>query len=150
MTISNVRQYDLTASLQRFMRERTGLQTDLIYDGYKWGEARPLITIEQMPGNNEFNVKRRDAVEVTYRWQIGMHASNVVERMKRQEEINDLLLFDKIPYYNFDKSAEIPAGFFDVELTAIVPIASDDITNHSVRHTVYFDVELKTIKRRCS
>ena len=142
------KQYDLTASLQRFLINETGIQTDLVFDGYEYSPTRPLITIEQMQNNLEYNVKGREAVEVIYRWQIGLHASNAVERMKEQERINDLLTFSNIPYFDFEKSADNPAGFFSVEVNAITPMPSDDITNHSTRHTVYFDIELLSIKRR--
>lgn len=142
------KQYDLTASLQRFLNDRSGIRVDLVYDGYSFPNNRPLITIEQMQNNLEYNVKGREAVEVIYRWQIGLHASNAVERMKEQERINDLLTFSNIPYFDFEKSADNPVGFFSVEVNAITPMPSDDITNHSTRHTVYFDVELLTIKRR--
>lgn len=142
------KQYDLTASLQRFLNDKSGIRVDLVYDGYSFPNNRPLITIEQMQNNLEYNVKGREAVEVIYRWQIGLHASNAVERMKEQERINDLLTFSNIPYFDFEKSADNPAGFFSVEVNAITPMPSDDITNHSIRHTVYFDVELLTIKRR--
>lgn len=143
------KQWNLTVSLQQFLRDRTGIQTDIVYDGYEYSSVRPLITIEQMQNNYEYNVKGREAVETIYRWQIGLHASNVIERGKRQEDISDILIFNDIPYFDYDKSADEPAGFFDVEINAITPMPADDITKHSVRHTVYFDVELNAYKRRC-
>lgn len=146
--ILNAKQYDLTASLQRFLREQTGIRADLVFDGYKHPQERPLITVEQMQNNNEFNVKGREAVQTIYRWQVGLHASNPVERFKLQEELNDLLIFNDIPYFNFEKSAEEPAGFFGVVITAVVPMAGDDVTEHSTRHTVYFDIETNLTKRR--
>lgn len=143
------KQWDLTVSLQQFLRDKTGIQTDIVYDGYEYSTVRPLITIEQMQNNYEYNVKGREAVETIYRWQIGLHASNVIERGKRQEEISNTLIFNDIPYFDYDKSADEPVGFFDVEINAITPMPADDITKHSVRHTVYFDVELNTYKRGC-
>lgn len=148
MTIGYVTNLNLTNSLQRFLRERTGIRTDLIYDGYTFFNERPLVTIEQMQGNNEYNVKRREVVEVTYRWQIGLHAENFNQKMRLQDEINELMMFSKIPYYDFNKSADNPAGFFRVEVSAVTPMPSDDITKESRRHTVYFDTEITTIKRR--
>lgn len=142
-------QWNLTVSLQQFLRDKTGIQTDIVYDGYEYGSVRPLITIEQMQNNYEYNVKGRRAVETIYRWQIGLHASNVLERGKRQEEISNTLIFNDIPYFDYDKSADEPVGFFDVEINAVTPMPADDIAKHSVRHTVYFDVELNTYKRGC-
>lgn len=142
-------QWNLTVSLQQFLRDKTGMQTDIVYDGYEYSSVRPLITIEQMQNNYEYNVKGREAVETIYRWQVGLHASNVIERGKRQEEISNTLIFNDIPYFDYEKSADEPVGFFDVEINAITPMPADDIAKHSVRHTVYFDVELNTYKRGC-
>src|SRR5690625_6881883 len=89
-----------------------------------------------MQNNYEYNVKRREAVEVVYRAQVGLHASNGVERMRLQERINNGLLFDGIEY----RSGEETSGFFDVEITGIMPMPSDDITDRGRRHTVYFDI----------
>lgn len=145
----NFSQYDLSASLQRYLRENTGFRTDLIEDGYEYPSERPLITVEQMPGNYEYRVKGRETVDAIYRWQVGLHAGYYSERMKEQERISDLFLFKKIPYFNFTKSTEEPVGFFDVKINAIMPMPSDDIAKESRRHTVYFDVELNTYKRSC-
>lgn len=142
-------QWNLTVSLQQFLRDKTDIQTDIVYDGYEYSSVRPLITIEQMQNNYEYNVKGREAVETVYRWQIGLHASNVIERGKRQEEISNTLIFNDIPYFDYEKSANESVGFFDVEINAVTPMPADDIAKHSVRHTVYFDVELNTYKRRC-
>lgn len=149
MTRYNFSQYDLTASLQRFLRENTGFRTDLIEDGYEYPSERPLITIEQMIGEFEYRIKSREAVDATYRWQVGLHAGYYSERLKEQERISNLFLFKKIPYFNFTKSTEEPVGFFDVKISAIMPMLSDDIAKQSRRHAVYFDVELNTYKRSC-
>src|SRR5690625_7859566 len=78
-----------------------------------------------MPSNLEYIVKGREAVEVINRWQIGLHASNQVERMKHQELITELLTFKKIPYYEIDKSISEAIGFFNVEITGVTPMPSD-------------------------
>ena len=142
-------QWNLTVSLQQFLRDKTGMQVDIVYDGYEYSSVRPLITIEQMQNDYEYNVKGRDAVEAIYRWQVGLHASNVIDRGKRQEEISNTLIFNDIPYFDYEKSANESVGFFDVEINAVTPMPADDIAKRSVRHTVYFDVELNTYKRRC-
>ena len=143
------KQWNLTVSLQQFLRDKTGIQADIVYDGYVYSSVRPLITIEQMQNNYEYNVKGREAVETIYRWQVGLHASNLIERGKRQEEISNTLIFNDIPYFDYEKSANESVGFFDVEINAVTPMPADDIAKHSVRHTVYFDVELNTYKRGC-
>src|SRR5690625_3865372 len=103
------------------------------------------MTIEQMQNNYEYKVKRREASEVIYQATVGLHASNSVERMRLEERINNGLLFDEIEY----RSGEETSGFFVVEITGIVRMPSDDITNRGRRHTVYFDIELNTYKRSC-
>src|SRR5699024_10060996 len=102
-----------------------------------------------MPSNLEYNVKGREAVEFINRWQIGLHASNQVERMEQQELVTELLTFKKIPYYEIDKSISEAIGFINVEITRVTPMPSEDLAKNSVNYTVYFDVELLTIKRSC-
>src|SRR5699024_11463213 len=66
--------------------------------------------------------------------------------MRLQERVNDALMFGNIPYYDFNKSAEVPAGFFSVEIENVMPMPADDIAKQSKRHTVYFDVDILRIK----
>jgi len=145
MTAINIEHYGFLVSLKRYFEDKYDIPCDILYDGYKWRDEKPFMTIEQMQNNYEYNVKRREAVEVVYRAQVGLHASNGVERMRLQERINNGLSFDEIEY----RSGEETSGFFDVEITGIVPMPSDDITDRGRRHTVYFDIELNTYKRSC-
>ena len=145
----NVNQYDFLTSIKLYIEDKLGLPCDIVTDGYKWREDKPFCTIEQSSGNISYNVKGREAVESIYRAQIGLHASNGVERMRLQERVNDALMFGNIPYYDFNKSAEVPVGFFSVEIENVMPMPADDIAKQSKRHTVYFDVEILTIKRGC-
>ena len=144
-----LRQYDLQYALMRFLGEKTGMPVDLVYDGYKLKESRPLITIEQMQNNFESISKLREGVQVIYRFQIGLHASNAVEKVKAQETIGYALTFDDVPYFNTNKSIDDPVGFFVVKLNAVVPMPAEDIANRSSYHRVYFAVEISAIKRRC-
>src|SRR5690625_6687788 len=132
MMVFNIDQYGFLVSLKRYFEDKHGLPCDIIYDGYKWRDEKPFMTIEQMQNNYEYNVKRREAVEIAYRAQVGLHASNGVERMKLQERINNGLLFDGIEY----RSDGETSGFFDVEITGIVPMPSDDKTDRGLRDTV--------------
>src|SRR5690625_2650081 len=145
MTVFNIEQYGFLVSLKRYFEDKHSLPCDIIYDGYKMRDEKPFMTIEQMPNNYEYNVKRREAVEVVYRAQVGLHASNGVERTRLQERIDNGLWFDGIEY----RSGEETSGFFDVEITGKIPMRSDYITDRGRRHTVYFDIELNTYKRSC-
>src|SRR5690625_193430 len=138
-----IEQYDFIVSLKHFFENKLGLPCDIIADGYKMRDEKPFMTVEQMQNNYEYNVKGREAVEAIYRAQVGLHAGNAVEKMRIQESVQNALIFEKIPY----RKAGENVGFFSVEVMAVMPMPSGDITNHSGRHTVYFDVELSTYKR---
>lgn len=145
----NITQYDLQNSIRFFFLREMDLSCDIVYDGYKMSETRPLVTIEPMQNNVESTTKQRESVQTLYRFQIGLRAGNGVEKSRLQERISNAFLFDKLPYYDTEKSADNPVGFFSVNLTAVVPMPSDDIAKHSERHRVYFDVEIENIKRGC-
>src|SRR5690625_1011424 len=108
MTAINIEQYGFLVSLKRYFEDKHGLPCDIIYDGYKWRDEKPFMTIEQMQNNYEYNVKRREAVEVVYRVQVGLHASNGVERMKLQERINKGMLVVETEYRSrVEKSSSV-------------------------------------------
>jgi len=62
------------------------------------------------------------------------------------DEISDLLTFNKIPLIKADGS-DSPIGFFDVEVTAVIPMPADDLARESEKHRVHFDLEIERIKR---
>ena len=141
-------QYDLQNSLRFFFIRELSLACDIVYDGYKFPETRPLVTIEPMQNNYVSLSKQREAIQSIYRFQIGLRANNAVELAQLQERITDAFLFEKIPYYDTQISVDEPVGFFVVDLTAVVPMPAEDINKHSERHKVYFDIEIENIKRR--
>lgn len=142
--LRDVTQYNLEYSLQKFLGESTGIKTDLVYDGYRFPKEKPFITIEQMSNNYIDLVKQREVFNVIYRFQIGLRASNGVEKVKLQEELTDLFLFSQIPYYKTDQSASEEVGYFVCDLSNVVPIFNDDISSDSDYHVVYFDVEIES------
>jgi len=143
-----IKQRNLSNSIVVYLRDKLDVKVDVISDGYEFPRERPLVTIEQMQNNYEYNVKGREAVEVDYRFQIGLHTEYFRDRQRLQEYLSDIFIFDRFPYIDFDKSADEIVGFFDVDLEAVTPMPSDSKSRHSVKHTVYFDVEINTIKRR--
>lgn len=142
-------QYDLQNALRFYFIREMDVACDIVFDGYEFPEDRPLVTIESMQNNAEVISKQREAVRLIYRFQVGLHAGNAVEKAKLQEEISRVFMFENIPYYNTDLSVDEPVGFFSVDLTSVVPMPTDDISKHSERHRVYFDIEIENNKRSC-
>src|SRR5690625_1046719 len=130
------------------LNDKTGIKTDLIYDGYEIPEDRPLITVE--PIQDEFLIlsKQRESVEVTRHYQIGLHDVNSVQLSINSERLRNIFLFEEFTYYDTLKNPAEIAGSFLCKLTAVVPITADDISEKSAYHRVYFDVEITNIKRR--
>jgi len=131
------------------LRERfPDAQVDLKFDGYEMPATRPLILVEQMQNNIEINVKQREAVEIIYRYQIGLFCANSVDLSIKQERLQGVFNFDSFPFYDTLQSPANQRGYFLCNLTDIVPMPNDDLTKKSNNHRVYFDVEIKSTKRR--
>lgn len=141
-------QHSIQHSLIEHLRKVTGLPTIWIYDGVVLPEAKPYITVEQMQNNNEILSKQREAVGITYRFQVGLFAASGSDRARRQDVINQSLLFDIIDLYD---TSEVPApivGTMQAEVTNVVPISPENIAEKSKYHRVYFDVEIPTVMNR--
>jgi len=144
----NVNLYNAIYSLQRFFDTELNVRADWVSDGYEYPEEKPFITIESLTDERIVLSKGREAVQIIEHLQLGYHATNIVERTKTAEEIADLLTFNKIPYFDTGESVDEHVGFFDVKLTAVVPMPADELSRKSEYHRVYFDVEIENIKRR--
>lgn len=146
----SLHQHGLNRSLIMRLREAfPAAKVDLVFDGYKMPEVRPLITIESMPGNFDRITKLREGVRMTYRFQIGLHDVNSVQLSINQERMQRLFNFERFDFYNTLTEPPELVGFFDVELTAVTPMPASDISKKSEYNRVYFDVEIRDIKRRC-
>ena len=146
--MAKVKQHGLHYSVIEHLRLETGLRVDWVYDGYVKPKGETFITVEQMQNNYEYIVKLRESVQAINRFQVGLHAMSSGERARIQEDIKRIFLFDKFTYYDTDKSPALACGSFIVDLMAEVPMPSDDITDHSGFHVVYFDIEISNINRR--
>ena len=146
--MAKITQMGLQHSVIEYLKARTGLRTDWVYDGYVKPKGETFITVEQMQNNYEYIVKLRESVQAINRFQVGLHAMSSSERSRLQDEIKRIFIFDRFPYIDTSKSPAETCGFFNVELTAEVPMTSDDITDKSGFHTIYFDIEIDTINRR--
>ncbi len=129
-----------------FLESKTGIATVLMYDGVKLPESKPFITVEQMQNNLEFISKQREAVETTFRFQLGLYANSLTERTRKQDEIRDLFLFEDIPLYT--DSGELTAGFFRVGITNEVPLSAEDTSDKTKMHRLYFDIEVERISHK--
>jgi len=139
--------YDILYSLQKFLTEQTGVRTDIVYDGYTYPKVKPFMTIETLMDERIYRVKKREAVQSIEHIQLSYHAEHFANRTRMADEISDLLTFNKIPYYKEDGSNS-PIGFFDVEVTAVIPMPAEDKSRESEKHRVHFDLEIERIKRR--
>jgi len=141
-------QHGFNRSLIIGLNDKTGIKTELIYDGYDFPENRPLITVEPIQDDFIILSKQRESVEVTRHYQIGLHEVNNVQLTINSERLKDVFLFEEFTYYNTLKNPAEIAGTFLCNLTAVVPMPSDDISQKSEYYRVYFDVEITNIKRR--
>lgn len=139
--------YDILYSLRKFLTEQTGVRTDIIYDGYEYPKAKPFMTIETLMDERIYRNKRREAVQSIEHIQLSYHAEHFADRTRMADEISDLLTFNKIPLIKADRS-DSPIGFFDVEVTAVIPMPAEDLARESEKHRVHFDLEIMRIKRR--
>lgn len=121
----------------------------VVFDGYKYPDKRPLITIQHIMTNVSKLSKNREAMQSLYRYQVGLFDVNNAQLSLNQERVQDVLSFDKFPYYDTTKEPAELAGFFRCQVEAVTPIYSDDITNESEINRVYFDVTINDIKRSC-
>ncbi len=142
-------QHGLNRSILLYLREKfSDAQVDLMFDGYEMSAERPLILIEPMLNNYEILAKQREAVGVTYRYQIGLFDKNSVNLSINQERLQDVFNFDKFPFYDTLQSPAIQTDCFYCDLTDVVPMPNGDLSKRSNNHKVYFDIEIQDTKRR--
>lgn len=145
----NMHQHGINRSLVMHLQDIfPEARVDVVYDGYKMPADRPLITIEPIMFENDTRIKRRKAVEVTYHYQVGLYDENSVQLSINQERLQDVFNFDKFTYFDTMQNPIQAAGSFLCELTEVTPMLSDDISRESQFHRVYFDVGIKSTKRR--
>jgi hypothetical protein len=135
-------QYNLQHSLITHIEVKTGIKTIWHYDGVKLPKTKPFITVEQMQNNTTILSKRREAVRTIYRFQIGLFASSASDRAIKQDELKRVLLFDEIELLDANTPGRYSLGFFNVDLTAEVPLPAEDVSDETKKHRVYFDVEI--------
>src|SRR5690625_4911652 len=140
--------YDMIYSIQRLFSDNLNLRADWIEDGYEYPEERPFVTIEILSDERISRAKQNESVQVIEHLQIGYHATDAVDKTKKSEEIADYLTFNRVPYFNTEKSVVDPEGSFLCEVTTVVPMSASEVNRQAEYHRVYFDVEIENIKRR--
>lgn len=126
------------------------MQVVWIFDGVKLpGESdKPYMTIEQMQNNDVGYTKGREAIETIHRFQLGLFAKTTTDRSRMQNAVTKTLRFDRINLIDVEKSTTDVVGFFDVKLSAVVPMSAESVDARSTYHRVYFDVEIDVIYYR--
>src|SRR5690606_35966375 len=132
--------YDILYSLQKFLTEQTGVRTDIIYDDYVYPKVKPFMTIETLMDERIYRAKRRETVQSIEQKQLSYNEEQLVDRARMADEISDLMTFNKIPLSKPDGSNS-RIGFFDVEVTAVIPMPADDLAREPEKHRVHFDLE---------
>jgi len=135
----------ITNSVVLFLKEETGLPVYAVYDGFEYPDHNVFVTVERVESTLEYNVKRREAVEVSNHYQIGLHTKFYNDREELQEELSNIFIFKNIPYIIDNEIIRE----FSCLLTSITPVSSESLNRESNRNRVYFDVEIKNIKRSC-
>jgi hypothetical protein len=134
-------QLNLQHSLRTHIGSKTGINTVWIFDGVKLPKVKPFVTIEQMQNNTTVISKQREAVRTIYRFQIGLFATSATDRARKQDEIKRVLLFDNIELIDAT-TPDTSLGVFNANITAEVPLPAEDVSDETMKHRVYFDVEI--------
>lgn len=121
-----------------------GVQVVWLFDGVSLpGEdAKPYMTIEQMPNDSEKRGKERTAFEATHRFQVGLFARTANERATLQTKVARHFMFDAIPLIDLAQPTRPVVGFFNTRLTGVTPISAESTDMKSQYHRVYFDIEV--------
>jgi hypothetical protein len=134
-------QYNLQHSLITHIADKTGIKVVWIYDGVKLPKSKAFITVEQMQNNTTVISKQREAVRTIYRFQLGLFATSATDRALKQDELKRILLFEEIELLDATTPGR-SLGFFNVDITAEVPMPAEDVSDETKKHRIYFDIEV--------
>lgn len=139
-------QLGLGYSIKSFLERNTGIKTVLHFDGINLPEEKPFILITQMPNGNSFLSKQRETVITVFRFEVGLFERSLADRTKSQDIIRDLFLFEQIPVY--DNDGNLTSKAVEASIRNETPVNSDDITDKTMTHRVYFDIEVQGTKHK--
>jgi len=128
-------------SIEQLIESETTLPAHIVFDGFKYPEEKPFVTIEPMQRNNEQISKQRETISTPFRYQIGLFAETFYKRSEYQAELREIFLYSELPYYN-DNGVLTDAVFYFEPNFNEVPMTSGDISNETENHRMYFDIEI--------
>jgi hypothetical protein len=118
-----------------------------LYDGVSLTDrAKPFVTVEQLTEESTAIATGRLDYGETYHFQIGLRATSVSERSRLSESLKQTLRQPDIPFLDTTGPTPVSAGFFVAEIDAVTPMPSDDLTNETDKHLVYFDVSIEVYR----
>lgn len=141
-------QQNVQFSLIEHLKRTIGVNVLWVFDGMKKPieSDKPYMDVEQMMNGLETVDKMREAIEITYRFQIGLYAQSSSQRATMQGDVTRTLIFDKVNLLDTSVSGFPTVGTLDVDVTAVTPISPENIEDKSNYHRVYFDVEVEIMQ----
>lgn len=133
----------IMVSLRNAIEDAIGVDTLVKYDGIVLPDKKPFAYIESLESFQYEQSKQRESIRKDNRYQIGLYANSLAERMSLQDDISSLLTFHEFTYYNedgeeTDKTFEVDADFSEM------PIPNDDISNKTDNFRMFFDISVFT------
>ncbi|MGM0836043.1 MAG: hypothetical protein ACQEV7_07790 [Bacillota bacterium] len=139
-------QHAITYSIIEHLRNQVPEASEVIwvYDGVSLSNrVKPFLTVEQMQTDNELLAAGRTDYGETYRFQIGLRARNISERSRLSDVMLHVLRQPNIPLLDTRVSPSPVIGVFVCDVPAVTPMQSEDLSNETDKHRVYFDVEVE-------
>lgn len=137
----------IMVSLKNAIADEIDINTLVKYGGVVLPDKKPFAYIESLESFQYVQSKQRESIRKDNRYQIGLYADSLSERMTLQDEISSLLTFSEFTYYDedgekTDKTFEVDGDFNEV------PIPNDDISNKTNYHRMFFDISVFTHEYR--
>jgi len=128
-------------SVKKKIEDDTSLDVYTKYDGFELPKDKPYVLIESMQNNNQSLSKGRETVQTIFRYQVGIFAESDAKLSEYQGELRNLFLFEVFDLYDglgvkTNRTFEINDDFNENQ------IFSDDLTDITRRHRLYFTVEI--------
>lgn len=130
--------HNIQASIKEHLEANTGLPCLWIYDGVTLPDTRPILTIEALSTTYGTRTKLREAVAVSYRYQIGVICKSSSQAAQLPYAIADLFTFSPVPMLD-TANGGATIGEIDAKVTAVTPIPYDQADSPQ-KHKAYIDV----------
>lgn len=137
----------LAYSLEKLIEELAGIPTHIKFDGFVLPTEKPFAVIEFRQNNNSQLSKQREAIQTTFRYQFGIFAESAWKLSEYQETLRNIFLYEGVPLYDAEGNLTDAIFQFEPDFNE-VPINADDLTDHTNRHRMYFDLEVQHVFNR--